>query len=1004
MSGARLVLLTSAEDDALTGPLTSSLDAWCRAGLLDGVAWARAADLATDTDDAVCGWARGRDWAQAPLRDLASRGLAHLWVAALRGPDGTSERELRTEEDVLGSLNKLLGNRVALRSLTVSATGPGREFRHGDFSAMWDLHLVHDLRVTPDARSVTRDAADADPLALCAAVALCAAGGWSGSTPGMDFVDRVDGPVKHPRVVHAQQRVLHAPDLAFLGMPSTPPWPTPREAGVRRALPGSTPPLSVAHRLARQSGFECLLAPAGDDEPDSGPGVWESLFGRISEPLPRTEAEFALRRLGERTGGYQAPRTDGMVPLRLDIVGGAGHVADLAGHIRQSNFPIGARSTGAEGATPEIWQTVRGTFFGLVDGSPMPEGSAIATGGQGREGEVLVWADPSALAPARAEDAAQPPDEAAGSPATGPRQDDPDGSPADPTAMQRSLSRSAGTGAEAAPPASSSRYRRKFSSSERLDPRTIAGRQAAPRHRRTVWAIAAETIEGAATDPRGSRPADGGTAGRRHSPMSTGGTGGPTAPDAPQHRPPANESAEVGATARAAALDEWLASDEDALPTGGDHDTLMSRLTGSIDGALSRGHRNFQRYAAVRPMSDDYNHAVACRRRSRAVVSTVGLLLAAAVAAVLDQRWPYLAVSWEAATPWEARPAYGPALWPLGWTGVAVAVLGLGGAASSRSLRRLRGALHKLREGEQLRRDCAANSVHYAAELVRLQSLAEQFADHRRIITEMLHRPFGDPERWARSRLDAEALQFSAPPPPSMVVGVANASDERVDEAHRAQQVDLMKRGWMTSAYGEVLEAWRARYVIRVLEDQPDPDADASLPGAAAYRDRRDGSEVLGAREDFARAVAADGWAVTDAQRGRWRQSLTDRPDDDDAAIRRYLDLLEPPEEVHGPVQVVADAADFLSLDSLGEALSHDQVSHRFSWTEMLSPSAAAVRPAVSAAGSGDAPVVAATGDGSGAMVLMSWRLEYSAQVRAEDLQGWTSADDVAPTPTGGVI
>ena len=957
-------------------------------------------DLATDTDDAVCGWVRGRDWAQAPLSALASRGLAHLWVAALRGPDGASERELRTEEDVLGSLNRLLGTRVALRSLTVSAASPGREFRHGDFSAMWDLHLVHDLRVTPDARSVTRDAADSDPLALCAAVALCAAGGWSGSTPGMDFVDRVDGPIKHPRLVHAQQRVLHAPDLAFLGMPGSPPWPTPREAGVRRALPGSTPPLSVAHRLARQCGFECLLAPAGDDEPDSGPGLWESLVGRFSKPLPRTEAELAMRRLAERTGRYQAPRADGMVPLRLDVPGGTGDVADLASHIKQSNFPIGARSAGAEGATPEIWQTVRGTFFGLVDGSTMPEGSPIAPSGQGREGEVLVWPDPSALAPsrvpvapARAEDAAQPSDEADGSPATGTQQDEPDGS----------------TMPEGSPIAPSGQGRE----GEVLvwpDPSALVPSRVpvAPARAEDAAQPSDEADGSPATgtqqdEPDGS-PADGGNAGHRHSPVPIGGADGPTAPDAPRHRPTANESAEVSATARAAALDEWLASDEDALPTGGDHDTLMSRLAGSIDGAVARAHRNFQRYAAVRPMSDDYKHAGACRRRTRAVLSTVGLLLAAAVAAALDQRWPYLAVAWEAATPWEARPAYGPALWPVGWIAVAVTVIGLGGVASSRSLQRLRGALSKLREGERLRRDCAANSVHYAAELVRLQSLAEQFADHRRIITEMLHRPFGDPERWARSRFDAEALQFSAPPPPSMVVGAANASNERVDEAHRAQQVDLMKRGWMTSAYREVLEAWRARYVRRVLEDRPDPDADASLPGAAAYRDRRDGSEVLGAREDFARAVAADGWAVADAQRGRWRQSLTDRGDDDSAAIRRYLDLLEPPEEVHGPVRVAADAADFLRLDSVGEALSPDQVSHRFSWTEMLSPSAAAVRPSISAAGSGDAPVVAAAGDGSGAMVLMSWRLEYSAQVRAEDLQGWTSAGGDALTPTGGVI
>lgn len=1010
MPAARLILLTSAEDDAATAPLRSSLESWCRAGLLDGVAFARAADLAHRSGGAECEWASGRQWTRAPLDTVASTGLSQLWVAALRSPNGGAEEARHTEEDALSTLNRLFGTAVAVRSLTVAATGRDRTFGRSDFSAMWDLHLVHDRRVAPDARSATVDASDGDPLALCAAVALCAAGGWTGSTTRMDFVDRVDGPVKHPRVVHAQQRVLHTPDLAYLGMPGSPPWPTPVAAGVTRALPGSMPPAHVARHLARQCRFDCALAPAGDDQQDARPGLWACLFGPLSEPLPRTEGELALRRLANRTGGYESPGSDGMVRLSLDGLAGTARVAEFVGHIRQSNFRGGAHSAGAEGATPGTWQTVRGTFFGLVDGAQMPAGAPTVQSGQGRDGEVLVWPDPSALAPSRVpadDDAASP------EPMSEAQSDVPQAKPG-----QQPQTPHQGSESKSSPKASGSRFPMKPSRSRRAEgPSSTArapergDRQAAiPRHdpavaaippnRRPLWEIAeAIKVDGEAA-PSDSRRADAadepGSAGedRRH---GSGDSGDGVAGQRTDH-----DATGQYATGHAAAPDEWLTSYEDALPTGGDHDTLMSRLAGSIDGAVARAHRNFERYAAVRPMGDEHRRPRACRLRARATLAAVVLLLAAVVAAGLDQRWPYLAVAWEAVTPWEARPAYGPAIWPIGWFAAGIIVVLLGGRTFRLTAAAARSAVRDLLEGERLRREFTGNCVHYAAELLRLHSLSEQFADHRRIITEMLHRPFGDPERAAQTRLDAEALRFDAAPPPAMLVGVANASDERVEAELRKLEARRTEKGWLTSAYGAVLEAWRTRYAARVLDDRPDPDADASIPGTAVYRDRLDGSEILGAREDFARAVASDGWALREARRAGWQQSLTAGTDDNVTAIERFLTLLEAPSAVHGPVGVATDAADLFRLGPVGEALLPDQVSHRFSWTDMLDPSAAAMPPKISAIGSGAAVVAS---DDSGTMVLLSWRLEYSERVRAENLRGWIAAgrDDTAPTPTGGV-
>lgn len=961
---ARLVLLTSGEGGAATEWLRSALGSWCRAGLLSAVAWSPAEELAEQGADAGVGWADGRSWTDGPLSTAVSTGLSELWLAALRGPARDSEKAGPAEEEALEAMRALFGSGVAVRSLTVAAPGPGHQFGRGDFSPMWDYHLVHDRRVTPDPHSASADAADGDPLVLCAAVALCASGGWNSGAATLELSDRADGPVKDPRIVHAQQRVLHAPDLAFLGTPGSPPWPAPKDAGVRRALPGSVPDPAVAEGLASQCGFKCRLAPAGE-EAGSNLGLWDCLFGPLAPSQPRTEAERALRQLAERTSGYREPDADGMVRLSLKGPAGDLGVAELVDHIRRSHFPVGVLSAGAEGATPETWRTVRGAFFGLVDGTEMPAGMSPVRSSEGRDGEVLVWSDPSALAPPHLPDV-QP--------------------AAQDTAGEHRDSNPAGGNA---PP----------------QPQPAAGgeRGRAKSRRKTVWEISDRVRE---TDPdksTGRYRLTGADLSDRSSEASGGPDVDPHTPvpkpsDGRLGPPPGRDTGEDPATG-GSGLDEWMASDEDALPTGGDHDALMSRLTASLDAAVGRARRNFERNAALRHRGDEYHQAKRRRRWTLAALTACGLLLAAAVAAAIDQRWPYLVVAWETLTPFEARPAYGPAIWPIGWLAVIIALTAASGWILHGRFAGLHDAVHDLREGERLRREHIAHSVHYAAELLRLQSLSDQFADHRRVITEMLHRPFGDAELSRRNRLDTEGLLFEDAPPPSMLVAAADASEERVEAEQRKLRADVARRGWLTSVHHDVLEAWRRRYAARVLDDSPDPDSDASIPGAVASRDQRDGSEVLGAREDYANAVDADGWAVRDAYRARWRRLLAEGGGSGDG-MDRYLALLQTLTPVHGPVGVAADAADFLALGPLGAPLSDGDVRHRFAWSDLLrSPSA----PQVNAIGSGPDPVA---GDAdAGATVVMSWRLEYSEQVRAEDLRGWTAAGRTAAAPsTGGVI
>ena len=1029
MPGARLVLLTSGESGDAAERLRSALASWCRAGLLGAVAWSPAEELAADASGADWEWADGRVWVRGPLGAAASGALSEVWLVALRGPARGSERARQAEEDALESIHGMFGSPVTVRSLTVAVPGPGRRFGRGDFSAIWDWHLVHDRRVTPDPRSAAEDASRSDPLTLGAAVALCAAGGWSGDATALDLADRADGPVKDPRIVHAQQRVLHAPDLALLGIPGSPPWPAPADAGVRRARLGSVPSVHVAERLASQSGFKCRLAPADKEAPGSEPGLWDCLFGPLAQPLPRTEAERALRRLANRTGGFQEPDAEGMVRLNLGSPADDRGVAELVHHIRHSNFPIGPASAGAEGATPETWRAVRSTFFGLVDGTEMPAGVPAVTSGEGRDGEVLVWSDPSALAPRRP--GAQPSSSrvagdrgdagsARGTDPQPPRQRADVGDPAPEEAETPPAS--SGEGPSSAEPSRKTlgEQRERPGSAEpssktvweiadgvwETDPDELASR-----YRLTSADVSGPPSEASDAPRRGTLRSDVEAAKQSSRRDAAAGPG-------PPRSTAANDTARaVGASDERLTSDDWLTSDEDAVPTGGDHDALMSRLAAGLDGAVSRARRNFERYAAARPSGDEYERARRSRITTRTVLTACGLLLVAAVAAAVDQRWPYLAVVWEAVTPFQARPAYDPTIWPFGWFAAIMAIAAAGGLVLHSDAASLRDAVRDLRESERLRREHIANSVHYAAELLRLQSLSEQFADHRRVITEMLHRPFGDPGLAGRHRLDVEGLRFEESPPPSMLVAAADASEERVEDEQRKLRVDVARRGWLTSVHHDVLEAWRARYSRRVLDDRPDPDSDASIPGALASRDLRDGSEVLGAREDYADAVGADGWAVKEAHRARWRRLLAGSADSDGKDgkqdgddMERYLVLLETLSAVHGPVGVADGAADFLALGPSGTPLSADEVRHRFAWRDILGPHAPASAPPVNAIGSGPSPITsgadAANGDGAGTVVLMSWRLEYSEQVRAEHLQGWTAAaeDRTSAPPTGGVI
>ena len=937
METDRLVLLTSAADEADTSILRSSLKAWATAGMLGHVAWAHAEDLTSSLERAACEAVVGRNWVSGTFGSVTERGLSELWLVALRAPADPSEPARRAEDAACDEVLRQVGSSVKVRSMAVTVPRHPCEYRRSDFSGAWEAHLLHDRRITASSRSATTDASAAAPLVLGAALALCVTAGWSGAEEALDLSDRYSGQMKHPRIAHAQIRVLYAPDIASLGAPESPPWPAPRSAGTRAALSGSVPPENIAEQVVEQCGFECEPL-RGVNDAESPRGLWRSLLGQVRPPSRLAEAELAIGRLAQRTGGVTGSLRDGMSRLELHGVGDSESLDSLIEHIKKSRFPVGVRSSGAQGSSPEVWQTIRSTMLGLVDGSDLPQGVPPVVSHDGPDGERFVWLDPSAIAPPRV-----PQDDAA----------------------QGILGHPL--------------------------PRDVAEDHATPAG--SAYSLSPEDL---ASISRADEEPDG--------PVNGGAPQGAPEPNAPTLGNDGDDGEDSEDPYREG---EFFEPEVDALPVGGHHDTLMSLLGARIDRGISRAHAQFLRSAAVRPpdtVRGEYEDAVVARRRARVVLAAAIVVVLAAVAAGLDQRWPYLAAVWETATPWDARTSYGPRIWPVGWIliGSAVALSALW--ACSAAVRSLRYAVKDLNAGEALRRRHAAGSTHYAGELLRLDSLREQFRDHRRILTEILHRPLGDPRKARRDAIDFAALRLDPAPPVSMLVGAADPSEELVEAEQKKLKEQMTRRGWLTNVYDDVGRAWEQQYAKSVLGDFAAPDEDASPTGATVFRDPRDGRPVRGAREDFTSAVALEGWAVREAVASRWRRLLSEGADSDDqVATMRYLELLEPPAAVHGAVAAHRSNQEFLDAGTSAQELPESDARHRFSWGDTLAPVAASRVPKVHAFAT-PVPVTAGRGPDVGTVVMMAWRVEYSDQVPPDHLRGWhDDYSDDRPRSTGGV-
>ncbi|MCY3851889.1 MAG: hypothetical protein OXF75_14085 [Acidimicrobiaceae bacterium] len=435
---------------------------------------------------------------------------------------------------------------------------------------------------------------------------------------------------------------------------------------------------------------------------------------------------------------------------------------------------------------------------------------------------------------------------------------------------------------------------------------------------------------------------------------------------------------EVDAVAQAGTdpSSEDRAEQDDAAGSATLPDTLMERLAFAIRHALVEAQREFTRHCVL--VSQGTEHETA-RRAQKVVRWGLASLLSASMTVLLfavDHRWPFLANSWELLTPFEARGSYDPTRWPIGWFLIGVLVLVVGAVLLWTPTRNLIECLERLERAEAERQRLAVGSAHYAAELLRLYGIAQQFSDHRLIITEFLYRPFGHAEDRGVETQRAEELAFDVAPPHSMLVAYAEAEPGKLDAVRRRQQESAAEPNWLGDAYQRVYKLWSDRYSGRIVGDFKGPDHDTSERGTVVHRDRHDGSPIEGARSDFAHSVIwhsqsdGSGWALR--QGANRMTSLQDSSTERDDLLE-LLDSLQP---VHGS-QPTIDAEEFFEFA---------QVSHRFTWDALLKDGANPPddeQTLTERYALGDA--------GKGRSLILAYQLAVSGPVQPHDQAHWAA-------------
>ncbi len=430
--------------------------------------------------------------------------------------------------------------------------------------------------------------------------------------------------------------------------------------------------------------------------------------------------------------------------------------------------------------------------------------------------------------------------------------------------------------------------------------------------------------------------------------------------------------------------EEKLVGDTNKRSTKLQHkDTLMERLTETLRQAIAQAQQNFIDNCVIASVDDHYDQAKSSQRKARLVGAVLSVAIFISLLLMLDQRMPTLAGVIEGITPFGALRRD----WGIGFYIIILLAL-LGGLIwFGKLFDQMLEARHQLEAIYAQRHRLGIYSSHYAAELLRLWGVGQQYADHRLIITEFLHRPFGNLVANDRTTLNAAELPFRQDPPAAMLVTHADVNPRKIPDIHRHGQRTAVAPKWLNEAYGRVYSIWKQSFQKRVVGEFLDPDHDITARNTVIHKNRRDGSDLFGARTEFSTAVvgafglAETGWALRQASDERTITLLEQHRDNPEEFLAAFGNI----RTVHGAYPGIS-AEEFFRF-------SHSQ--HDLTWRSLLAANTEAPEVRKFTSKIGIVPTVA-----DKRSLILAWQMVISDPVRPQDQAGWRKDTTEQHLPT----
>ena len=978
---ARLVILLSPRPQSDLSDETRLLEALDNGGLLSRAALCVNSDVCAHRGRAAAVCAEsGWRWTGSLADVLNAAKIEAIAVVSLRSAgmdDDDYAEEARALETVQGLLPTAAGS--DMRQLTVCpAPSAACSRTEAAQSALWDCHLVCDTHAAASGdlpRRPVNDPESAESRTQALMAGLCAAGGWSDPAEGHVDADYHDGGLMPARFCHASMRVVYAPHMERIErsrfVPHRPPWPVPHGAGCEASAPSAVPSWDIVDQAAEMLHLRYQKPAAVQAEHSRRtPRMWR----RLPLPAQQTDEERALKVFLGRLGADGADAVWGDTPQSQDesrsycLEAMSEHgIETVAAHLERSGFKLRDGAVEANKATPGEWSKLYQLCLSLMDGGTMPEGIERPAGAHGSR---LAWTEANAIVPP---EPVAGEDHDASSPSALPAPlhdaDTRDTSASPEAAQSRSVCEpglpSADSTDDTQPPDAtttpSGGWEQDPDDASRLRWRDHNGDWTAWVHENGGGRLLSLRADGAtATPQREPLPPQ-----RRARAARAGSAGMPESDLLPRRLDP----------------DEML---EGKVRTGGEHDSLMQRLSQVLDNAMTESQERFCEHAFVHSSEQKRHYAARHAQRSAQKAGwTVGALLTMLSLFTIDNRWPFVNEIWRAFFDGNAPlRLYDPTLVP--WVSMlaagAVAAVGLFYLASkwlvfTRSAANLDAANKKRLHNNDI-------LLHCATELLRIRTIARQFTDHKRVLSVMLHQPFGTVVPPDGAAIPSLAWYESVKLPPGLLLASAAQSEEITDEDQRRLK-QVFRANWLNELLHNARRVWSEKYEDRIVSGFEWPENDTSLPGTVRHRDRQTGEEVLGARSDWCDFVTrpADGMATISRAwlDDRMQEASRGTPD----AYAAYLSRIRPFSDHVG------------WWDNASSTLEAAVDSHEFDWSVLLSDFAPT--PAVRRL-STDGSQISSTRDGS-LMVLYRWELLVSGAVTPRDTANWATPT-VSPAHT----